>query len=74
MENIINEHFLQLSTKASTIQGNNFTLQLYIKHASRNEFNIIELSEYETILRQSYSIPQTDFEIINITTIKLKLV
>ena len=67
MENIISENLLQLSAKSSTIQGNNFTLRLFttpnpIPETSSTSY--IELGECETILRQSYSIPQTEGLII----------
>ena len=67
MESIINENLLQLSTKSSTIQRNNFTLQLFTTTNPIPETSLtsyIELGECETILRQSYSIPHTEGLII----------
>ena len=67
MENIISENLLQLSAKSSTIQGNNFTLQLFTTASPIPEMSLtsyIELGECEAILRQGYSIPQTEGLII----------
>ena len=68
MESIINEILFQISTKLSTIQGNNFTLKLYttLTHIPKmSSTSYIKLGECETILRQSYSILQTELLILN---------
>ena len=68
MESIINEILFQISTKLSTIQGNNFILQLYtisILILEMSSTSYIEVGECEIILRQNYFILQTELLILN---------